>query len=143
MSLIAQVIHRLKTELVPDTLVSVEGAASLLMALDQLKAGPAAFVMPSARRVGENKSLTGVTCQHIMPAFTVAIGFTRAGATGGGRLDEIEEVSNAVLATLFGWKPDGMADVVTHLGGRIASMNAEKHVIFWGDDFATGLYIRK
>ncbi len=120
----------------------VGGAGALVGAMDQLKASPSAFVIPSSDSPSINTAGTSIVRQRVMFQWTVMLGFSNAGAAGASQLDAIETVRAAVMDQLIGWMPDGADAATEYAGGKIAALNLEQGIIFWGSEFRAPFYVR-
>lgn len=136
-------IDRLKTQLVPATLPSVDGALSLMGALDQLKRNGETFVVPSGEIAGPNTAGTSVLRQKVDYQVSVVFGLMRAGAAGGSSLTKIDDFKEAIKAALVGWQPDAdSGNIVSYVRGKLAAINIDKGIFFWGCDFSCPYYVR-
>jgi hypothetical protein len=107
----ATIIARL-TATVP-ALASVEGAAELAALLAspvQVWTRTRAHVVPLGIKGGAVLDAAGGFVQAIDVAFAVYLSFPSHGdAKGGRKLDDVSTLQNAVIATLCGWVPAGVA----------------------------------
>lgn len=107
----ATIITRL-TSTVP-ALASVEGAAelaALLASPPQVWNRARAHVVPLGIKGGAVQDAAGVFVQAIDVAFAVYLSLPSHGdAKGGRKLDDVSVLQNAIIATLCGWVPAGVA----------------------------------
>jgi hypothetical protein len=127
--LTAQVGTRLK---------GVGKTSSLIDALGKFTGGPRAFVLPAARRPSPNDTGTQVVRQRVVETYTVLLAFSRRGEL----FDAMGETSDAVIAALLGWQPEGATGVFEYAGGGMLPVDLNEGVIFWGDNFAINSQLR-
>lgn len=136
------VIARLRGVLVPGTLKSVEGAAELPAAMEQLKASPSAFVIPLTDQPGPDTAATMIVRQRVVQQFAVMIGFKNIGPQGEKQLNQIDAVRREVMRTLIGWLPPGSQMPINYAGGGMTVADFDQGVMFWGSKFNGTYYIR-
>lgn len=138
------IIERLDEMLVRanSTLLSVGGIGGLTRAIDEMVAGPCAFVVPSADRAGSNTAGTGVVRQRVTYQFSVITGFVIEGDEEAA-LDEIDRIARqAVGEALIGWQPPDAQTPIVYVGGRMVSYDIDNRRVFWGGDYAADYYER-
>lgn len=137
------IIDVLKQTLHPDPFKAIEGASDLLEALDQLKASPSAFVLPSAKRSGPDRALTGVISQIVTVQVSIVIAFSRVGTSKAARGDGLMGMEEALIDCMVGWRPDGFSNPFTYGGGRLLGLGRDQGAMFWGSDFVAAYHLRK
>jgi hypothetical protein len=136
------VIDRIKSEK-PDLFKKLALAADFVGAKGQIAVTPTAWVLPSGKRAGDPINEVGPMHQRVRQAFTIIIGFARAGAEGGGRIDEFEDVEEQLIDALLGWQPEGAVDPFVFSGSDLIGWEPDKQTIFYGCNFAAGSDVRK
>lgn len=138
------IIARLKDELVPSVLASVDECDDINDAIKQLRNNkPAAFVMFTGETAGLDRNLTGVTSQAVQYRFLVALGIQGAGNANMAKGSRMEAVRDAVKDKLIGWMPEGCAAEVIYLRTTTLLKNLDAHLLFLGVEFQTAYYERK
>ncbi len=122
---------------------AVGTASDFQAALDQLKATPALFALPSAKLAGEDGGMTGQTRQHVAAKFSLVIAVGNVGPAGGNQLDTIEDLEEWLIDVMVGWQPADMTEPFLYAGGQMVGVDVDKGVMFWGCDFASGFFLRK
>ncbi len=137
--LLGPVADRIRAQ-VPD-LRKVAGAAGFAAAREDLKALPAAYVLPLGDSARPN-TLAGGISQQVVERFGVILAAGNArDARGDAANAALEGLRGAVLQALLGYQPAAEYDPVQYGGGRLLMLDAG--VIWWQLEFTTGYYERK
>lgn len=141
---VSPVITRLKTELVPGTLGSVDEFDNLEDAVAQLKSNkPCAFVGFTGEGGGEGRGGTGVTMQKITYRFLVLLGIQGAGIKNMAKGRDMETVRDLVKHKLMGWLPAGAETPIVLVSSRVYLKDLDRSLLFLGCEFQTTYHVRK
>lgn len=134
---------RLRTQLCPGTLNSVEGAAELAAAFDQVSVDRMAFVVPGNEDAEPSTTGTIETRQRIRATMTVFFMVAASGdATGGKALNAAHLVREAIKTALIGWHPDGEPSPVQYGGSAVADFDPRAGFLAYAVNFTTTYYVR-
>lgn len=118
----------------------VDGALAMADLRQALKSAPAAFVIPTAERAGENR-LAGAHDQKIDVGFTVVVAIAAAARAADSVPESLHELTAAVRDALTGWTHPDMSSATEYGGGQI--INLTGGYLFWRLDFRARYHFRK
>lgn len=141
MGLASDIIARLKAQ-VPDLGNRVEGAASLAAMMTSNvppQVGRIAHVIPGGIAGRDVQALTGIYRQGVdrLPEVILTINAGQAGA----RVDEAEELMDAMILSLVGWQPPEARAPLTFRRQQLLS--AQAGVFRWQMTFSAPYELRK
>lgn len=134
------VIARLATEVPPPALRRVAAAAELAAAGEDLKQVPAAYVVPSADRAGQNQLANGVSQRNQVRFAVVMAVSNMRDARGEKAQADLRLLRISIMTALLGWSPDVDFAPVEYVAGRLLRLSDS--VLWWQDEFLTAHQLR-
>ena len=130
----AWIITRLQSQVT--SLKLVGGAADFASAVESLKQGPAAFVLPNAERASGSRTGTMVVSQENSVRFPVVTAVQNLRDARGERAQtDLRTLRTAILNALHGWQPDAEFNPIEYSGGRLLQLTDQ--VVWYQDEFVT------
>lgn len=120
----------------------VAGAANFVVAQEDLKNPPAAYVIPLADIAKPNEIGFGGFEQHVIERFGVILAVKNLRDIRGDAVNvELEILRKKTIFALLGFQPATDYDPVQYGGGRILQLDVA--TTWWQLEFITGYYERK
>lgn len=118
----------------------VDGALAFADIANVLKALPAAFVVPTTERAGENR-LVGAHDQRVSVSFSVVLVLAAAARAKSQIPEDLHDRTAAVIGRLAAWTHPDMIQATDYAGGRLLNVTGGR--LFWQLDFTTAYRLRK
>lgn len=118
----------------------VDGALAFADLENMFKVAPAAFVIPTGERAGENK-LVGAQDQRAGVEFSVVLVLSASQRQRGKVPETLHERAAEVIDALTGSTHPDMVQTTQYVGGKLINVTAGH--LFWQITFSTAYRIRK
>ncbi len=119
----------------------VSGAAAMAAAMQSGRFDHSAYVFISSINAGENQ-LANAVMQTVPIEVTVAYWVRNVSdSTGEAAMDDVEDLREAVVAALLGWKPEGQKAPLFYRRGEVISFSFG--TVLWADRFVINTYLRR
>lgn len=118
----------------------VDGALAFADLENMFKVAPAAFVIPTGERAGENR-LVGALDQRVAVEFSVVLILSASQRRRGDVPETLHDRASEVIDAITGQTHPDMKQANEYVGGKLINVTAGH--VFWQITFSTVYHLRK